>query len=331
MSGNDLSRRDRSEEIRGKFPRFIAQSYADALARTEDYEAVTAYLRMVEIILRYLTVCAWARYIALDPDGLNGEAAFVENLARPAMGKWLEALRKVDRALEEHGNGNSALGCSLTKHRDNLPGFLRPRHHVFEKVNAQKASIHDVFDLLIQLRNDESHPRDPQGHRRQPRRLRPVLEEAVEELLLSIPTLLQWHPVYVASSENLRSGYHQVTSFAHRGEGMPRNEDVRHPSTIRLTSDTLYLKGPDDKFVELWPFAFADSKEISVFAGVDRGAATFHSTGKLDIDEGMWKATIEALKQRAPALFKMRGSLDALARLEPFMKLAAIDAHHQRV
>lgn len=236
-----------SQRIHTHYPQPLARLHRQAQLR-EGREGLDLGLMLFEGFLHYGTLTGIARLLH-ETGEIPGaiQLQLVETFERPALGKWWNAARAIDKELRKHGQ--QVLWSDLATKRE-FPRVAALARFIDGDTAPPPGNLASAIDRLVNVRNGAFHWMVPPG--RLPL-LRDPFFDAVEELLLACEPKAQL--VAVDQSTNLFKGtevrFIDMTMNPYRRPG-----SVLLPTDERPPVGHLYLSDPSStagKLVALFP------------------------------------------------------------------------------
>ena len=236
-----------SQEILDTYPQPLAATYARFLDQRDPAAQHTILLALFEALLKYLASAAAARYLASDSDDPAVDTA-LGNLRRSSLGHWAALLRSSLAwwSRQDHPDQEFVLPelPSLYSRPAELPavvGLLRQLQHS----GASKVLLRQLIDGLVEYRNQQAHGAG-QGASFYSRMV-PLLQAALEEVLLALPSLAARQLEYLEGVSLLRGGQRSLSLLRLMGSRPLLRPHRYNPSPDEppIDPEQLYLMLPD--------------------------------------------------------------------------------------
>jgi len=236
-----------SQEILDQYPQPLAATYARFLDQRDPAAQHTLLLALFEALLKYLAAAAAAQYLAADGDDPAVNTA-LGHLRRASLGHWAALLRASLAWWSRQDQPDQAFALpelpSLYARPAELPaviGLLRQ----LQPSGASTVVLRQLIDGLVEYRNQQAHGAG-QGARFYAR-LVPLLQAALEEVLLALPSLAARPLEYLEEISLLRGGQRALSLLRLMGS-RPLLRPHRYtpaPAEPPIDPEQLYLMLPD--------------------------------------------------------------------------------------
>lgn len=281
-------------------PKPLAVIYGQARLGMSGVEQAHRLLDLFEATMQYMALAATARYVESGAHQQEIETHLRAGLQQPALGKWVQLVRILDRALT--ADGEPTFGCILNQKRNDLQHCSSLLRLLNPSSGGTKVRLTDVMNRLVSLRNDVAHKRLTPNELAQ---LAPQLQLALEELLGAMPFLSAWSLQLAHQVKPQRRGS-EVWFKVFRGDGLPSPEQHTFPpGRAGPYEESLYLRGASyDELVELSPFVLAEAEDIFFLYGYDpAGKAQYHCPYS-KVKQSQMDHALDEMRDKAGFLFE---------------------------
>jgi non-specific serine/threonine protein kinase len=236
-----------SQEILDQYPQPLAATYARFLDQRDPAAQHTLLLALFEALLKYLAAAAAARYLAADGDD-PAVAAALGHLRRPSLGHWAALLRSSLAwwARQDQPDQEFVLPelPSLYARPAELPAVARLLRQL-QPSGASTVVLRQLIDALVEYRNQQAHGAG-QGTGFYSRMV-PLLQTALEEVLLALPSLAARQLEYLEGVSLRRSGQRSLSLLRLMGSRplLRPHGYTPPPAEPQIDPEELYLMLPD--------------------------------------------------------------------------------------
>src|SRR4051794_35811524 len=216
-----------NEDILDNYPQPLAATYARFIDQRAPAAQHNLLLALFECPLKYLAAAATAQYLAL-----HGEDTAVRDtlsrLAHPSLGHWAALLRDVLgwRRLHQLVDSDFILPELVPLYQKSSAELTAGAALVrrVRQTSETRISLRQLFDALVEYRNQQAHGAGQGGTHYAA--IVPLLQAAVEETLLALPSLAAQALTFTESISVERGGT-QVLSILRLMSDRPRLRPVQ--------------------------------------------------------------------------------------------------------
>ena len=236
-----------SQEILDQYPQPLGATYARFLDQRDPAAQHTLLLALFEALVKYLAAAAAARYLAADSDDPAVNTA-LGHLRRSSLGHWAALLRSSLAWWARQDQPDQAFVLpelpSLYAHSAEFPAVARLLHQL-QPSGARTVVLRQLIDGLVEYRNQQAHGAG-QGARVYARMV-PLLQAALEEVLLALPSLAARQLEYLEGVSLLRGGQRSLSLLRLMGSRPLLRPHRYNPSPDEppIDPEQLYLMLPD--------------------------------------------------------------------------------------
>jgi predicted ATPase len=229
------------QDILDTYPQPLAATYARFVEQREPASQHTVLLALFEALLKYLAAAAAGHHLYLGSQDPAVQAAFGP-LRRASLGHWAALLRASLAWWSKHPQAEFVFPELLTLYArpTNLPAAVALLQRL-QGGGAGKVALHQVFDALVAYRNEWAHGAGMSGGAYTA--VVPLLQAALEETLLALPSLAGMSLEYLEEVSLRRGGRYSLSLVPLMGAHpllRPRRDEPESP-VVPLDPEQIYL------------------------------------------------------------------------------------------